>query len=149
MIFDKLSNASLYYGNNDRLYRALKWLQATDFNTLQDGRITIDGNEIYANISTGSTKPEMQTKIELHTKYIDIQYVITGEEYIGILPKERLGTEISRDEEKDHYGFEGKSDLILVPQGFFMVLYPQEGHAPRIMKEKQASTRKAIVKVLV
>ncbi|MDR0655033.1 MAG: YhcH/YjgK/YiaL family protein [Treponema sp.] len=147
MIFDKLSNASIYYGISDRIKRALQWLHSTDLNALPAGRLEIDGDKIYANISTAETKSLDQSHLETHEKYIDIQYVHKGEEYIGILPSEFLGADIKRDSEHDVCFFEGKPDLITVREGYFMLVFPHDAHVPRITIKDPVKTSKIVVKV--
>ena len=148
MIYDKKSNAPLYYGGHARLDKALKWLYETDIDALADGRHEIEGTDIYVMVSNAETKPLEQSKLETHDKYIDIQYVHKGEEYMGFLPAEFLGSETSRNNEKDVAFFEGKPDLVKITGGYFMVVFPHDAHAPRIAIGAPAKTKKAVVKVL-
>jgi beta-galactosidase beta subunit len=55
MIFDKLSNAFIYYGTGERVARAFKWLASNDLGSLPEGRLEIEGDNIFVNISTAET----------------------------------------------------------------------------------------------
>ena len=146
MIFDKLSNAPIYYDINDRIARALKWLVETNLDEVPDGRHEIDGDDIFVNASTADTKL-LVNNVETHAKHIDIQYIHKGKEYIGFMPAEFHGKEVKSNPESDAYHFEGNPDLITAYEGYFMLLFPHDAHKPRIAIGNPAKTRKFVVKV--
>ena len=147
MIFDKLSNAHLYYGISKRIEKALKWLGQADIGALPLGKNVIDGDNIYANVSNADTKPLEQSQTETHYKYIDIQYVYKGEEYIGFLPSEFLGKVTKNDVDHDACFYEATPDLITTSAGYFMLVFPHDAHAPRVAKGSPMKTHKVVVKV--
>ena len=147
MIFDKLSNAHLYYGISKRIEKALKWLGSTDLDALSPGSHEIEGDNIYARVSTAETKPVEQCQLETHYKYIDIQYVHKGKEYMGTLPAEFLGKVVKNDIENDVCFFEGTPDLVTTAAGYFMLVFPHDAHAPRIAKGSPMKTHKVVVKI--
>ena len=49
---------------------------------MEDGRHPIDGEAIFALVSTYETEPEGARSFEAHRKYIDVQYLLSGREII-------------------------------------------------------------------
>ena len=82
MIKDKIENAHIYYNISENLEKGFEWIINTDLKTAKDWRYYIDGENIYANVQSYETKDD--APFEGHRKYIDIQYMISGVEKIGI-----------------------------------------------------------------
>ena len=83
MIMDKIENASLYSGLNRRIEIALNYIQHTDFKNIEVGRHDIDSDLVYAMLFEYDTKTESESFLEAHQKYIDVQYMVEGEEIVG------------------------------------------------------------------
>ncbi len=149
MIIDHLKNAALYFGVRERISAGLRWLQSQDLSKLSAGRHELDGTNLFAVISEYETKPKAQGKWEAHKRYIDIQYLISGTEWIGYAPLDacRLG---AYDEAKDFQEIlEAAGDFLTVRAGMFMLLAPQDAHLPGVAVVSPAPVKKAVVKVLV
>ena len=84
MIFDTLENIKNYEGLG-RVYTALKFLADTDFSKVELGRYELQGDDIFYMVQRYETDPD-KTISEAHKKYIDIQYMVDGEEIIGVSP---------------------------------------------------------------
>ena len=150
MIIDRLSNGEYYKGLGKKLDQGFAFLAETDFCGLEDGRIDIDGDALYAILSAGATKPAGDGVWEAHRKYIDIQYVIAGAERMGWAPVEELEPKGEYDPEKDALFLEGVGSFFLVKEGCFAVFGPHDAHMPGLSVGAQpALARKAVVKVKV
>ena len=107
MIFDTFENVKLYTSLNEKFKTAFEYILKTDFSSLSCGRYNIlgeNGCEIYANVDEYQTK--MVSKPEYHKKYIDIQFLISGEEYIGYCPLSEMTLDEDFNDEKDvGFGF--------------------------------------------
>lgn len=148
MIYDKLSNLSTYEGLNIRLMAGLKALQETDFSTVPDGHYALDGENLYMNVMTVELK-EKNERPEAHRKYIDIQYVFEGKEDIGVAPVDEMSAEVEACPEKDLWLYRGETAKLRLEGEKFIVLFPQDAHAPCISADGSKKARKAVVKVLV
>ncbi|MDO5444022.1 MAG: YhcH/YjgK/YiaL family protein [Eubacteriales bacterium] len=148
MIYDKIENIETYYGLSERLSTALHALHDADFSVLEDGRHIIDGDKIFMNLSTYETKPSNEHP-EAHKKYIDIQYSISGEELIGVAPLDEMTGIYSSDPEKDLFLYNGSSTPLKLGKGTFIILFPQDAHAPSVACGAPSTIRKAVIKVLV
>lgn len=147
MIHDTLAHLSRYEGMHPGVLQGLKFLAQTDFKNLPDGRVEIDGDNVFANIMTVQTKPDNDTP-EAHRRYIDIQYLDTGLEQIAVGPLEAMREEVEARPQGDIWFYHGDLDKITIGDGRFAVLFPGDAHAPGIAVGAPATVRKVVVKVL-
>ena len=148
MIFDTLKNVDNYKGLG-RVYDALKFLSETDFSKIELGRYELDGDNIFYMVQSYDTDPD-KTISEAHKKYIDIQYMVEGEEIIGVadISEDKELTEAK--EENDVWFYDCKTEPLVLSTGKYMVLYPYDLHCPGVATNGTAMTcRKVVVKVKV
>lgn len=148
MIFDTLTNVDNYKGLG-RVYTALKFLSETDFSKTELGRYELDGDNIFYMVQSYDTDPS-KTVSESHRKYIDIQFMVEGEEIIGVadISSEKGLTEAK--EENDVWFYNCKTEPLTLSAGKYMVLYPNDLHCPGVATNGKALTcRKVVVKVKV
>ena len=148
MIFDTLKNVDNYKGLG-RVYDALKFLSETDFSKIELGRYELDGDNIFYMVQSYDTDPD-KTISEAHKKYIDIQYMVEGEEIIGVadISEDKELTEAK--EENDVWFYNCKTEPLTLLAGKYMVLYPNDLHCPGVATNGTALTcRKVVVKVKV
>ena len=81
MIIDNFKNCERYYSVNKRFKKSFDYISETDFEKLPCGRYEIEGKNLYVNVDEYETK--LVSKPEYHKSYIDIQFLVNGEEYIG------------------------------------------------------------------
>jgi len=149
MIIDKIENSNLYYGLGNRISKAFDYIHNTDLKNIKPGKYGIDGENIFALISEYKTKAESEGKLEAHRKYIDVQYVISGEELMGFAP---LGDQIILEpykEESDISFFKGEKSLTKVSAGMFAIFFPEDVHMPGISTEKVSDVKKLVIKVRI
>ncbi len=146
MIYDTIAHLDRYEGIHPGVMQGLRFLAETDFSRLEDTRITIDGENIFANLMTCQTKLANDTP-EAHRKYIDIQYLITGQELIGVAPLETL-EQVEAREQNDIWFYRGEVTQVPIGNGRFLVLFPEDAHAPSIAVGAPSTVRKCVVKVL-
>lgn len=137
MIKDKL---------NKRIIEGLNYLSSTDFVNVEDGRHELT-DYMYANIQTYQTKED--ALFEAHRDYIDIQYIISGEEKIGVTDYSNCTEAIAYEKEKDIEFLNGEGEYYPLKEGEYMILYPQDAHKPSISLNNQSTVRKVVVKVLI
>lgn len=130
---------------NELVKKGLGWLKSTDFNNLKDGKHIINDN-MFVNIQTYLTK--MNADFEAHRKYIDIQYIISGSEYIGVCDYKNCTTTIPYDSVNDIEFLTGYGENHIMDKDDFMILYPNDAHKPSIAIDNPKEVRKAVIKVL-
>jgi len=129
---------------------ALLYLKKTDFSSFGNKRCPIKGEEVFVILNEYRTKPKSKVKAECHRKYIDIHFIISGEERIGV-GFENKGNKLfkkysDREDASLYSHLEKESDLIL-SQGMYAVLFPAEIHRPGCNPNGERIVRKAVVKI--
>lgn len=147
MIFDALYNADLYYGLGERIEKALQFLQDTELDNLQPGRIDIDGENIFALVQKYNTKDITEGKWEAHRKYLDIQYMVHGSESFGFVNIDYLEPTEEYNDEKDIEFLKGEGDFLQLNDEEFAIAFPSDAHMPGIAVEEKNEVFKIVIKV--
>ena len=116
----------------------------------EDGKIVLDGDRLFINVQSYSSKPESDCGFEAHKRYIDIQLILEGEEIIGYESADKLTVTKEYDGSADYmlYALNGEYDKVRLTRGDFVILFTEEPHAPAIAADTPIPVRKAVVKVL-
>lgn len=147
MIKDNIKRAEIYYGISKNLKQGFEWIKSNDLMNMPDGRYDLGGGN-YANVQSYETKDD--APFEAHRKYMDIQYIISGEENCGVGDYANFRTVEAYSEEKDIEFLEGScGDYYTLKSGEFFVFFPHDTHKPALDSGKKRFVKKVIVKVLV
>lgn len=150
---DNIKRANFYYNISKNIEIGLKYLANTDFSELENGRYEIKGDEVYAIVQEYMSKPIEEGKFEAHRKYIDIQYVVTGEEQMGAADVADFNEATTYSEEKDIVFLSPKCDckaeFIKVSSGEFAIFEPRDAHMPSIAIYNPQYVKKVVIKAMV
>lgn len=146
---DKVQFATQYHFNQAAWDKAFAYLKNTDLNTLSTGRHVIDGDDVFAIVTEAPTKDYEKTAFESHRKYIDLQYVISGEEKMAKAPVGSVTVNKPYDEKADIAYYIGEGKIYTVPAGMFMLFFPTEAHRPNITPGGNKVVKKIVIKVKV
>jgi len=148
MIIDTLANAGRYYSVHSRIREAFQYLMDTDLAAIAPGKYPIDGDNMFAIVQEYETLDMAGEQMESHKKYIDVQYMIEGEELVG---HALLGNQaISRayKEIDDYIQYEDSPTFFTkMEAGTFMVFFSTDLHAPCIRIKEPQRVKKVVVKV--
>lgn len=147
MIIDKIENAYLYNNISERINKSFEYIRTTDLKNLPTGKYLIDGENIFALVSEYQTKPESEGKLEAHRKYIDVQFVISGEELMGYAPLGNQQILETYKDENDIVFFTGDKSFIKVSEGMFAIFFPEDVHMPGISAGNISDVKKLVIKV--
>lgn len=141
-----MRNKELYYVLCPRFKKAFEWLENNDLANLPTGRHTIDGDDIFVNVSELELRPREQAALEVHNEYIDIQVVIKGVEEFGWSPRSSVETPRGEFDPANDIGFytDVPEMFYTMHEGEFCILMPQDAHAPML---GSGPIKKLIVKV--
>lgn len=148
MIHGSLKHLARYEGLSPALKQGLRFLAETDLSAAAPGRIDIDGDRVFALIQEYETRAENNTP-EAHRAYADIQYLLHGEEFIGVAPLEAMTEEVEARPENDIWFYRGETDRVRIGGDVFAIFFPEDAHAPCIAAGACANVRKCVVKVRV
>ena len=151
MIISSL-NDSLLHDNyalcHKRLPEALAALKKLAGENPADGKYVIDGENIFASVMTYDTLPESEKKFEIHEKYIDIQYIIKGEEIIGDARLDTLDKADGEGTDIAFFSMPKDYNRVHFTEGELAIIFPREPHAPGVAYTTPCTVKKIVVKVL-
>lgn len=148
MILSHLSDCERYEALHPLFKQVFDYVKSNDLLHVPAGRIVIDGDKLFINVSDANLVPAESQKLEVHRKYIDIHFPLSGAEIVGWSPLSRLNeSEAPFDVENDFALYaETPSTYFTALPGDFYIVYPEDAHAPVI---GEGVLRKLIVKVLL
>ena len=100
-------------------------------------------------VQEGTTKPAEGRLLEAHRQYLDIQYIVKGQEVMGWAPLDTLELVGQFDESKDVGFYTGKFDLMRIGEGYCYVAFPEDGHMPTRYTDAPNDYTKIVVKLKV
>ena len=103
-------------------------------------------------IQAGTTKPLEGALLEAHRQYLDVMYMVEGEETIYVKTTAELAN-ITKEYDPSIEALLATLDSDATPvrltKGHFIVLFPQDAHAPACDTEKTNAVKKIIGKVRI
>lgn len=150
MIVTDLKYLDRHVSMTPALQKAIDFLRRRDIQKLSDGKVEIDGDRVFAIIQRYETVATDAPKFEYHRKYIDVQFIASGEEVIGWAPVERMTITEAYDGDKDicfGTAAQGKWTPLYLQAGQLVVLYPEDCHAPKLAATAPSPVMKIVVKV--
>jgi len=148
MILDTLNNSGRYVALHPDFVAAFDFLKSPDVMTLPEGRRDVLEKRVFALVGKDEGKGRENARLEAHRKYIDIQYVVVGDEWIGwrdLSTCRETGLGYSAEKEIEFYTAAPETWL-RVPAGSFAIFFPDDAHAPLA---GQGSVHKVVMKVAV
>ena len=151
MILDSLPLWRHYAALNPWFSRAFAFLEHVT-PEIAVGRHDIDGDQVFALVQRYHTRPAAGMQFEAHRRYVDIQFLVQGREVIHWAPLADL-TEVTLpyDEAREAALFaaiEGATPVRL-SAGQFVILFPDDAHAPCCAWSEPEEVLKVVVKVAV
>jgi biofilm protein TabA len=111
-------------------------------------KIEIKGKQLFAIFQAYDSKPLSGLKFEGHKKYIDIQYIYSGEEFIGVAGLGAISEAAPYDDEKDiHLSKVARYSNWLMLPGEGAILFPEDMHAPGMAIDSPMPIQKVVVKI--
>jgi len=132
MILDSLNNSDRYLAIHPGFKDSFEFLKNYPIEEIKEGKHIIDGDRLFAIGMATKGKDKKNATFETHRKYIDIQYTVSGSDFIGWDKPSRCAPDEKRyDPEKDVEFYSNRPQCwITVPAGCFAVFFPQDAHAP-------------------
>jgi len=144
---DAVEFAMQYHTNKAWWDKAIAFLNDPKIDTLKSGKYVIDGDNVFAMITDGPTKPVDSVKWESHRNYIDLHYVVRDKERIGAAPVSSATVTRPYDASRDaaNYTVEGK--YYTASPGEFFLFFPTDAHRPGIKADGYNTDRKLVIKI--
>lgn len=136
-----------------RLKRALDYLTQARTQGLADGRYEIDGDQLYALVQSYETVvADENSKYEAHRKYIDVQFIVEGQEMMGWAALKQMVVNKEYIEEKDVVLGTcpmAAASPVKVDAGEAAIFFPEDAHAPKLAVYVSRPVKKIVVKVAI
>lgn len=145
---DKIEFAKQYNANKDLWDKAFAYLRNNDLKTLQKGKYTIVADKVTVSVTEDSTKDFDKTMWESHRKFIDIQYIVIGEEKMGVAPVSKAKVIKPYDEKRDAANYEAEGKYYVSTPDKFFIFFPGDAHRPNITTGNNLLDKKIVIKVL-
>jgi len=142
MIFDKLSN----------LHKFLPLNIKHKVKILPDDLLTskILSDNFYVKKIEYHTKDIKDCRIESHNVYVDIQVVLSGEEFIYVYDSKKLLAMGSYDKSEDiqfYHSNISPDAIIKLQPGYFCIFFIEDAHMAAVKTNNQVLVEKIVVKV--
>ena len=128
-------------------------IEKTDFTKKDYGTVKIDADYLYYILTTYNTSSDIEEKpAEAHRKFIDLQYILYGEEKIGYADYRNPKMLLKEYDEGSYAEFfkriEDESFFVL-KKGMYAVFFPEDVHRPGVSNKEVRGVRKIIFKIPV
>ena len=152
MILDTLEHAAQYAPISEGLREAFQALRTSELDPYVTGKTEIIPDKLYFIKNAYSPKEfGSESLLEAHRDFIDVMYMVEGEELIYVKPTDRL-RQIDKPYDASIEALltrpEGDETAVLLQQGQFLVLFPQDAHCPA-NRAGSETVKKIICKVKV
>ena len=148
MIFDKLSNSTLYAPLHRHFEPAFSFLQRDDLAALEPGKYAIDDDRLFAVVDKEQGRKKGEALLEAHNKYIDIQLVVSGVDEMGWRSRDECiepATEYSEEQDIQFFN-DSPTTWVRTPPKHFAIFFPGDAHLPLM---GDGLLHKVIVKIAV
>jgi biofilm protein TabA len=150
MLYGKLDGWRTIEGI-EGLEAGFEFLEGTNLAALPLGKHVIQDDAVFALAMKAPSKGTAEAKYESHRDYIDIQYLVAGDELIGVAPVGQLRDATAYDAEKDivFFGSPSAALALRIPPGHFAVFFPEDGHQPMRSGGAPGELHKVVVKIAI
>lgn len=117
---------------------------------MADGRYELE-NGIYVNVESYTTQKVEERRFEAHKRYVDIQFILSGDENIVVAPLEKLRVCNAYVPANDivFYYTCAEGEPVHLNAGDALLLMPEDGHMPCVSADEAqpVQVRKAVAKI--
>lgn len=148
MIFDKLENCELYYSINDGFKMGFDFIKRVIAENTEIGKYELDGKKVYALVQEYCPK-EDSNRYEGHKNYIDIQFIVSGKEFMQYADTNTCTPSDEYNSEKDvqHFTADALTAKLECSANDFAIFFPHDIHKPGIKLIEGETVKKVVVKV--
>lgn len=146
MIYDTAKNLKKYAAFNSAFEAIARFVEENDMKAMECG-----GYDVAEGIKVGISEyePANGGDYEAHRDYHDLQYAITGGEYIDVLPIEFAKDSTGYKPDIEFFTSQtSEASRIALEEGTFVFLAPQDTHKPCIRMSSD-KIKKAVFKIKI
>lgn len=149
MIVDTLENASRYYMLHPSLEQAFDFLETLTAEDFPEGKTELIGDHLFGNGMIRDTKSYDESIWESHNKYLDIHFLVEGDEKIFYADEADMTETQAYNEEKDITVFDGDGGEVFFPINGFVIFFPGEIHKALVHGARPNKVKKMVIKLSI
>lgn len=148
MILDELTNWNRYTPLHTNFKQAFTFLQRPDLLSLKIGHYEIDGEDIFAIIAKDQGRKKDEAQLEIHNKYIDIQFVLQGIDNMGWKARSACTEDAGAYDPNNDIQFyaDQPTTWFSTRPNHFTIFFPDDAHLPLIGND---IIHKVVIKIAV
>ena len=134
----------------EKLTEALDYIQNLDKSTLTPGKHEVN-DEFFYNYMEYEAKEPTDSIYEAHKNYVDIQYIVEGQERVDVSFEEYMELDTPYDAEKDIMFFKNPTESFsrILGADEYIIVLPHELHKPGQKVGENGNVKKIVGKVRV
>lgn len=148
MIIDSIENCNKYTSLHKDFEQVFSFLRELKEDAVE-GTTVLKEDNVWANVIEVNYIPKSKKIFEAHRRFLDIHYILSGEEKFGYSNIDRLKTKEPYNAVDDYELLEGETNAICLKKGDFMVTYPEDAHIPDFEKTNDDRLVRVVVKVKI
>jgi len=149
MILDRIEHMDTYAHVHADLPKVLTTLATMDIAQLESGRYPVQDSEAFILVQRYTSRMREVSVWESHRKFIDVQYVVAGEELMGYQTIDALSVFKPYDATSDAALYTGEGLMIHAGAGTVALFFPQDGHMPGVAVGSGVPILKVVAKLPV
>ncbi|HEY8931243.1 MAG TPA: YhcH/YjgK/YiaL family protein [Mucilaginibacter sp.] len=146
---DKIVFAEQYHKNPAMWDKAFAFLRDSDLTKIKPGKYAIDGTNVFAIVTEGAPKEFDASAWESHKNYIDLHYVVKGQETIGAAPVAKATVTKPYNETTDNANYNVQGQYYIATPDIFFLFFPSDAHRPGIKVAGYDVVKKVVLKIKV
>ena len=149
MIADNIKNRRLYETAHPLFSQAFDFIKKYLAEPMPVGKYEILGDAFFAMVQEYDSKTD--AKMEVHDKYIDLQFIIEGDEKMLWAEREGLPiiTPFPEGKDTEIVGEGDAPSAFILHAGDFAIFYPSDAHKPGLAVTDPAPVKKIVLKIKV
>ena len=146
LIADKIKNSDTYAACNrffPEIFEKIKKLTPDDAGK----RFVIEEGVAWVSVSSSENAPPGDRKFEAHKKFLDIHFVLEGEETFAYANVDGLTPDTAYNEAEDCLLLNGDGTKLTLRTGDFCIVFPQDAHIPILEKSSEEALIRGVAKI--
>lgn len=152
MILDTLDNSSNYtciHPGLDQFFKAFREYNPSNY---PQGIAHLDGDDAFIIFKQYETYPAKGALMEAHNLFLDIMYMVEGEETVYVKPRSKLNRIVKEYDVNDEAmlaKLDSDCTPVLLTAGQFLILFPEDAHCPARETSSIIQVKKIIGKLRI
>lgn len=148
MIFNSIQLTEKYRYLDGKIKKSFEFLESLRTHTGFKTVVQV-GDGITAHFQEYKTSNSENMKYETHDRHLDIHYIVSGQEFFGIVSRKDVVSIGEYDTQNDLSFYQDPvlNGKFLLKKDDLVVVFPEEAHKPRIAAGKIDVVEKVVIKV--